>query len=716
MTKITKKMLSMIAFFGTLLILTSCLNANTAITKIKLEFDQYDVYVGETLQTKVFTTVNGKEETVELGYQSYDETIATFNNGELVGVNHGTVRVKVYAKNDASVYDTAIVHVALDLNYDVTFNIPAMLSQAEALQIVPELPEDADVVLTYASMNPEVVSVDEQGKLVALNGGKAMIQIRVTSAEDQYAYHDYTFEVVVPYTITYTINGEACETTNPTFYTPDTDEIVLLAPNTSGYVFEGWFDGDSKVEKITSECNGNLVLDGKVREYTIQEVKETTNENVVFSGVITAVSPVNSSYNNFSILVNDGTASIMVYRISSKTYDYSAFVVGKTIKVTGKNTPYNGLNEIASGATIEFLGETDMPAFAELDYVPTNDELLALQCSVVKFTLTYVSGTVGTGTNAIFKDAEGTTLTVRGDANWGNVDKVDLKVGRKYIITGFVSWYNGPQIANLPDYPFVEAIVNDETIAMDYLDQITLENILTEDLTLPKVEGVNWTLKETSAAQLVDSTVVITRGEADVVITLVATYPLNGVDYTKEFDVTVKAMGTVGPVATFDFGTTEATGYTASKKITIQNLITASSVQIVAHYAQITKSSNAPHSAMGCFAVICPVRKSNNTKAGYLEFTFTDAVKSIEFEASWWSASDAKNASKITKFEVQYSTDGTTWTSVSLGSASSLDATKYTTFTVACPDAKYVRIYTEGDKTYTSNQNARIAIDNVKFF
>jgi len=68
------------------------------------------------------------------------------------------------------------------------------------------------------------------------------------------------------------------------------------------------------------------------------------------------------------------------------------------------------------------------------------------------------------------------------------------------------------------------------------------------------------------------------------------------------------------------------------------------------------------------------------------------------------------------KFEVQYSTDGATWTSVSLGSASSLDANSYTTFTVACPDAKYVRIYTEGDKTYTSNQNARIAIDNVKFF
>ncbi|MCM1259424.1 MAG: InlB B-repeat-containing protein [Prevotella sp.] len=716
MTKITKKMLSIIAFLGTVLILTSCLNANTAITKVKLEFDQYDLYVGETLQVKVFTTVNGKEETVEVGYQSYDETIATFDNGELVGVNHGIVRVKVYAKNDASVYDTAIVHVALDLNYDVTFNIPSMLFQTEALQIVPVLPEDSDAVLTYASMNPEVISVDAQGQLVALNGGKTTIQIRVTSAEDQYVYHDYAFEIVVPYTITYTLNGEICETMNPTTYIPGTDEIVLLAPNMPGYVFEGWFDGDTKVEKITSEWNANVVLDGKVREYTIQEVKETANENVVFSGVITAVSPVNSSYNNFSILVNDGSGSIMVYRISSKTYDYDAFVVGKTIRVTGKNAPYNGLNEIASGAQIEFLGEADVPAFVTLDYVPTNDELLQLQCSVVQLTLTYVSGTVGTGTNVVFKDTNGTTLTIRGDANWGNVDKVDLKVGRKYIITGFVSWYNGPQIANLPNYPFVEAVVNDETIAMDYLDQIALENTVTEDFVLPTVEGVNWSLKETNAAQLVDGTVMITRSDADVMITLVATYSLNGVDYSKELNVTIKAMGTVGPVATFDFGTTEVTGYVANKKLSIQNLITASSVQIVAHYAQITKSSNAPHTAMGCFAVICPVRKSNNTKAGYLEFTFTDTVKSIEFEASWWSAADAKNASKIAKFEVQYSTDGATWTSVSLGSASSLDASTYTTFTVACPDAKYVRIYTEGDKTYSSNQSARIAIDNVKFF
>ena len=115
------------------------------------------------------------------------------------------------------------------------------------------------------------------------------------------------------------------------------------------------------------------------------------------------------------------------------------------------------------------------------------------------------------------------------------------------------------------------------------------------------------------------------------------------------------------------------------------------------------------------FAVLCPVRKENDSKASYIQFALTNAVSKVTFDAAWWSASDSNNASKIVKFEVQYSADGTTWTSVDFGGLNAINTTEYKTLSVNLVDAKYVRIYCEGDQVYTSNQSCRLAIDNVKF-
>ncbi|MCM1514761.1 MAG: hypothetical protein NC090_07210, partial [Anaeroplasma bactoclasticum] len=219
---------------------------------------------------------------------------------------------------------------------------------------------------------------------------------------------------------------------------------------------------------------------------------------------------------------------------------YDQFALGQKIKVKGQNTPYNGLNEIATIDSIEIIEEGVSIQPVELEMIPSEEELLALQCSVVKMTLTLVSGTLGSKQNAIFKDANDNQITLRGDSDWGTVDSMALRAGGQYTIIGFVSWYNGPQISNLSNYPFVEAVVTDETIAMDYLDQIHVESTATENFDLPSLEGITWSMKETTVAELVGGTVNIIRGEADVIITLVATYTLNGKGYDREFDVVIK--------------------------------------------------------------------------------------------------------------------------------------------------------------------------------
>ena len=347
---------------------------------------------------------------------------------------------------------------------------------------------------------------------------------------------------LIIYTIQYDGLNDGDNANNPTEYTVESGSIVLQNPIlSSGYIFEGWYDeNDEFITTIESETKRNLVIKARLREYTIQEVKETTKETTVFTGTITAISVLSSQYNNFSILVNDGTASIMVYRISNDAYAYNQFALGQKIRIKGQNIPYNGLNEIATINSIEIIEEGASLQPVELETIPSEEELFSLQCSIVKMTLTFVSGTLGSKQNAIFKDANDNQITLRGDSDWGTVDSMTLRAGRQYTIVGFVSWYNGPQISNLSHYPFVEAVVTDEMIAMDYLDQIRLESTVTEDFGLPSVEGITWTLKETAAAELVSGTVNIIRGEADVVITLVATYTLNGKGYDKEFDVVIK--------------------------------------------------------------------------------------------------------------------------------------------------------------------------------
>ncbi|MCM1514775.1 MAG: InlB B-repeat-containing protein, partial [Anaeroplasma bactoclasticum] len=126
---------------------------------------------------------------------------------------------------------------------------------------------------------------------------------------------------LLTYTIQYAGLNDGDNANNPTEYTVESGSIVLQNPIlSSGYIFEGWYDeNDEFITTIESETKRNLVVKAKLREYTIQEVKETTNETAVFTGTITAISVLSSQYNNFSILVNDGTASIMVYRISNAT-------------------------------------------------------------------------------------------------------------------------------------------------------------------------------------------------------------------------------------------------------------------------------------------------------------------------------------------------------------------------------------------------------------
>lgn len=90
--------------------------------------------------------------------------------------------------------------------------------------------------------------------------------VETTPTETQEIVPDETEEKEQVYTITYN-NLFGTTHDNPAAYTEATAADIILTPPTerSGYTFDGWYIGDTKVETLAA-CNGDLSLTAKWKE------------------------------------------------------------------------------------------------------------------------------------------------------------------------------------------------------------------------------------------------------------------------------------------------------------------------------------------------------------------------------------------------------------------------------------------------------------------
>ena len=146
----------------------------------------------------------------------------------------------------------------------------------------------------------------------------------------------------------------------------------------------------------------------------------------------------------------------MLYKANSQAA-FGETMVGDVVTAEGVYSPFNGLHEVANLTSLTLVEAGTAPAVTELTVIDAAT-IESLQCKIVSIELTFVEGTFGAGKNATFKDANGTTITVRGDSKWGTVDAVELVEGTVVKVTGFVNWYNAAQLTNVSGYTFVEVI------------------------------------------------------------------------------------------------------------------------------------------------------------------------------------------------------------------------------------------------------------------
>lgn len=148
-------------------------------------------------------------------------------------------------------------------------------------------------------------------------------------------------------------------------------EVKLPTPVKDGYIFIGWYDGDTKVEVIT-KGNYNLVAkwekDNKIEYITISEAIEIANktgetetvERYYIRGIIETVS--NPAYGEMTI--KDETGSLYVYGTYSAdgSLRYSELedkpVAGDEVVLYGPLKTYKGEAEMSKGWIIEFTHKT----------------------------------------------------------------------------------------------------------------------------------------------------------------------------------------------------------------------------------------------------------------------------------------------------------------------------------------------------------------------
>lgn len=738
--------------------LTSCSEGNKTSLKLSFEQNEYQLEVGEQIEVEPIFK-NAGEEPLYLVWKSYNTSVVSVNDGVLEGVGVGKTEVKVFISGNTNVYATLTVKVTSKNQMPVAkFNeVPATLYVGDELQLTYELANaENECEFVYQSLT-DAATVDQNGLIKVLEDGYALVTVKVTDkVTGQYVNYNFSFEVLTNYDITYVLDEGINNEENPSFYIANQKDVVLQNPEKYGYNFLGWYEDEEftkPISVIDVDRKENITLyaqwdaikysieynenEGKMPTYNVPSEYQygTTTElpRPRLAGYKFAGWYENENFDGEALFeINDkvtGNKVLYAKYVESVAIVADEFDTSKVYKL-GVHQGNTNKTLYATGVLSGYYGaSTQKPVEAADVKVVEVDGGYNLKVILANGKIYYANLVVsGTYVNLKFENNPTSVWTYNSQYN----TFVTIANSTTYFLGTYGTYETfSPSkesffTSNFISHLYEEVELTDELEAKLTLEQVEVDEELTENYTLPTYNNVIWELLDgKGAAELSNGIMLVTRpaeGEGNVEITLTAKYEIDGnVIASKDFLITILANVPASEElvlhASYDFGTAQNTGYANQKSWTIKEGVSNKNTTVIGHQSQITTSSNSPHSSHGAFGVICPTRKNNSTKQAYIQFSFSEVVKQITFEVTWWSSSDkSSHASKITKFEVQYSSDGTTWTSVDLGAVSNIDATKYTEITVDLVNAKYVRILAEAKTTYSSNQNARIVVDNVKIF
>lgn len=280
---------------------------------------------------------------------------------------------------------------------------------------------------------------------------------------------------------------------------------------------------------------------------TVEEAKAKAADSfVVVKGLVSAV------YAR-GFVVTDATGSVLVY-----TNTAVDVVVGDYVQVSGKAGAY------PKDSTAYQIGS---PSYEKL--TETTDLKLAEAVAWTGADVTAAWAEVVAGTYNFAGPLVKMTLKLSISGNYYNatIEGSDVKLSisypldsvKQYLVNDAtinatlmpISYSNSKDVPTYFNFILVDVEVSDDMKVQNLVKGLDVPKTTDKDFDLPVVEGVTWTMKETSAAATLEGTkVTVTRAENDVEVVFVATGKVGEATATCEYTVTVKGTAAPDPSAT----------------------------------------------------------------------------------------------------------------------------------------------------------------------
>ena len=220
---------------------------------------------GETYQT---LTTNG-EETIQIPdnptKEGYDFDGWYWDNGEWERPFTANSLLDEPISSDMSVYAKFSA-----IEYDITYENNGGAHNNPVSYTIEE---------GFVLSDAEKIGYDFVGWYSEDSYATKVVSISAGSTGEITLYAKYE---VINYTITYE-NTKETENDNATLYTIESQTIVLADLEKSGYIFDGWYNGETKITEIITGSTGNLTLTAHWTpiSYSIsyENTKGTSNNN-----------------------------------------------------------------------------------------------------------------------------------------------------------------------------------------------------------------------------------------------------------------------------------------------------------------------------------------------------------------------------------------------------------------------------------------------------
>ena len=463
---------------------------------------------------------------------------------------------------------------------------------------------------------------------------------------------------------------------------------------------------------------------GQVPLSTVLEVRTAAvNDLVRFNGLLLM------GDNNRTFVVHDATAAVMLFTADAALLTQLNANLGKEVTIEGTRSVTSGQMVQVTNFTVTVLGDAvNVPL--KLDYTGLSllaDDMLPYQGYLMSYEgLMVVSVTTTTPSNnttVVLRNLQNQTISIF-HSNFAVVPALEVAYLKALtpgtvvnIVDGIVGWFNNPQFYYTGQAQVV-TVTNISDEHKVYFDHQALTQTLayTEatTLTLPATGTNGSTITWASSDEaLINPTTgaVVMPVSGQVTVTLTATVAIGEVSRTKQFEV---VLGTAEPTETlvlkheFNFGTSAVSGY-ASGSWMLTDMVTSQEFTVTKFGAQLTQSSNAPHTSGNIFMAI----QGKSGDAGTANATFNlgaTVAKEVKFDVSIWSAADFGRISQLTSIELQAKV-GEDWVRV-VEFKSVINATEYNTVTGTLDGASEFRFLAIQDGT----GDVRVVIDNVRFF